>query len=242
MLGVGDLVHGAGDYADFTQEYDPSWGRFAAKTYPTSGNHEYCDNRCLDPNAALQNGYFRYWNAKQRTSGARWYSFDVGRWHVVALDSECHRNGGCGPGSPQEQWLRRDLAANPAACTLAYWHRPYYTGGHEREWPAVRGLVQALYDNGAELILNGHQHQYERFHPQTVWRNRDESNGITQIVAVTGGRSHIPPISVRANTVVQNADTFGVLRLELGAQKFSWRFAPAPGHGSFTDAGSRSCH
>ncbi len=243
ILGIGDLMHGQATSADWQANYEPNWGRLRPITHPVPGNHEYCDNRCTDPAAAMRAGYLAYFGAARAApQGTTWYSFDVGGWHIVALDSECQDNGGCGPGSPQETWLRRDLAAHPAACTLAYWHRPRFTGGHEQEWPEVGALWDDLYAAGAELVLNGHQHQYERFLPQSPGRRVDESGGLTEIVAGTGGRSHIPPVTTRPNTVISNADTFGVLQLKLEPQSFSWRFVPAPGLGSFADSGSRNCH
>jgi hypothetical protein len=242
LLGLGDLDHGQATLSDYRGTYAPSWARFRSITHPAPGNHEYCDNRCADPAGAMRAGYRAYFGARATPAQTNWYSFDLGGWHMIALDSECQDNGGCGPGSPQERWLEDDLARNPAACTLAFFHRPRFTGGHELEWPSLGALWDDLYAAGAELVLNGHQHQYERFLPQTPGRRVDESGGLTEIVAGTGGRSHIAPTSLKPNTVIQNADTFGVLRLELRPQSVSWKFVPAPGLGSFTDSGTRNCH
>jgi hypothetical protein len=243
VLIAGDTVHGSATTEDYREQYDPTWGAFKARTFPAPGNHEYCVLTCADPQAAIEKGYFAYFGDRAGPVGRGWYSFDAGPWHVVSLNSECRLvPGGCAAGSPQERWLRDDLAAHPSACTLAYFHRPRFTGGHEGEAPSLGPIWTTLHQAGVELVINGHQHQYERFAPQDPARRADPGGGITEIVAGTGGRSHIPPVTVRSNTVVQNADTFGVLRLELKPLGLSWRFVPAPGTGSFTDAGSRSCH
>jgi hypothetical protein len=141
-----------------------------------------------------------------------------------------------------ETWLREDLAAHPTPCTLAYWHRPRFTGGHEGEAPQMAAVWTDLYRAGVELVLNGHQHDYERFAPQAPDRQDDPTGGITEIVAGTGGRSHIPTVTVRPNTAVQNSDTFGVLRLELHPLSWSLRFVPAPDLGTFTDRAGGDCH
>jgi hypothetical protein len=179
--------------------------------------------------------------------GQGWYSLDLGGWHIVVLNSEC-KSGvakvSCAAGSAQEAWLRADLAAHPAPCTLALWHRPRFTGGRELEAPAMGTIYRDLYQAGAELILNGHQHQYERFLPQAPDRSLDLSGGIAEIVVGTGGKSHIPPdpAARKPNTAASNADTFGALRLELHPLSWSARFVPAPGLGSYTDTVSGDCH
>lgn len=242
VLPLGDLQYEQGGIADFRAEYAPSWGRLDAIAHPAPGNHEYCDGRCADPAGAAAAGYFTYFGARAGPPGRGWYSFDLGSWHLVSLDSECAYVGGCGAGSPEETWLRADLAAHPAACTLAYWHRARFTGGHEPEAATMGPVWADLYRAGVELVVNGHEHEYERFLPQSPGRVLDRSGGIIEIVSGTGGRNHVPPTRVRANTAVQNADSFGVTQLEFSPLGFSWRFLSAPGLGTFSDSGSGHCH
>jgi Calcineurin-like phosphoesterase len=242
VITMGDDMHGRATLDDYRAGYDPSWGALRAITYPAIGNHQYCNYGCSDPVAGAAAGYFAYWGSRAGTPGQGWYSYDRGGWHIVVLNSECKEQGGCGTGSPMETWLRADLAAHPAPCTLAYWHRPRFTGGHEGEAPSMGPIWSDLYRAGVELVLNGHQHQYERFAPQAPDRSPDASGGITEIVSGTGGRSHIAPVTVKPNTIVQNANTFGVLRLELHPLSWSARFVPAPGLGSFTDTAGGDCH
>ncbi len=241
VLLLGNAVHGDGSLADYDRGYDPFWGSFKAITHPAPGNYDYCDFLCADPVAAFGAGYGSYWGAAAGP-GRGYYSFDLGGWHVVSLNSECAAIGGCGTGSPEETWLRQDLGQHPAACTLAFWNRPRFTGGADGEEPATGVLWADLERAGAEVILNGHEHMYERFTPQSARRVYDPSGGLVEIVSGTGGRSLAPPVAVRRNTVVQNADTFGVTELQLGPDRFSWRFVAAPGLGSFSDSGSGHCH
>jgi hypothetical protein len=242
VIAAGDLQYEQATLEDFQQAYEPSWGSLKSITRPALGNHEYCSYVCPDPQAAVRAGYFTYFGSGAGTPGQGWYSYDIGGWHVAVLNSECGVAGGCEVNSPQERWLRADLAAHPTACTLAYWHRPLFSGGREGENPLMGTIWDDLYRAGVELVINGHQHQYERFAPQTSSRAPDGSGGVLEIVAGTGGRSHLAPVAVRPNTVVHNADTFGVLRLDLRPLGFSWRFQPAAGSGTFTDSGSRNCH
>jgi len=236
VLPLGDDQYERGELAAFESSYDLSWGRFKAISRPVAGNHEYSDP------AGGAAGYFDYFAGLTGNRGEGWYSYDVGGWHVIALNSECQLIGGCGVGSPQEVWLSQDLAAHPAACTLAYWHRPLFSGGREGERTSMRDIWRDLYEAGAEIALAGHNHDYERFLPQAHDRAPDPSGGIQEFVIGTGGKTHIQPVRQPANTVVQNADTYGVLRLALRPLGWDWQFVPAAGGGGFTDAGSGECH
>ena len=236
VLPLGDDQYERGELAAFEDSYDPTWGRFKDISRPVPGNHEYSDP------AGGAAGYFDYFGGLAGTRGQGWYSYDVAGWHVIALNSECQFIGGCGVGSPQEVWLRQDLAAHPAACTLAYWHRPLFSGGHEGERTSMRDIWRDLYQAGAEVVLGGHNHDYERFLQQAPDRALDPSGGIQEIVVGTGGKSHIQLVRQPANTVVQNADTYGVLRVVLRPLGWDWEFVPAPGGSGFTDAGSGNCH
>jgi len=233
VLPLGDLQYQDGDLASFQAVYHPTWGRFKATSRPAVGNHEYGTRGAA--------GYFAYFGAVAGDPARGWYSYDLGSWHLVALNSECRHIGGCGPGSPQERWLRADLAAHPAACTLAYWHEPRFSSGHHGDLPALDALWRALHEAGAEIVLSGHDHDYERFAPQDPQGILDDTHGIRQFVVGTGGANHRQFETIKPNSEVRNADTFGVLVLKLGVERYEWRFVPEPG-GEFTDSGTGECH
>jgi len=233
VLTLGDNQYDNNVYADYLKSFDPSWGRVKALIHPAIGNHEY-----LTSGAA---GYFQYFGSAAGAVGKGYYSFDIGAWHLIALNSNCSQVGGCSAGSPQEQWLRADLAAHPTACTLAYWHHPLFSSGEHGPNPSVKPLVQALYDAGAEIILSGHDHDYERFAPQTPAGAADPVHGIRQFVVGTGGKNHYGFGTPLANSEVRNDTTYGVLKLTLHPNGYDWQFVPQAG-GTFTDAGSTACH
>lgn len=230
---LGDDAYEQGPEEDFARCYAPAWGRFLDRTHPAPGNHEY-----LTSGAA---GYFGYFGASAGPPGAGYYSFNLGAWHIIALNSNCNEIGGCGPGSPEERWLRADLAANPAQCTLAYWHHPRFSSGEHGDDTRTQELWQALYDGGAEIVLNGHDHDYERFAPQDPTGHADPARGIREFVAGTGGANHYEFGSVQPNSEVRNGDTFGILQLRLHPDGYDWQFLPEADK-SFTDHGSGACH
>jgi hypothetical protein len=234
VLTFGDLQYQNGTLAKFLGSYDRSWGRFKAKTRPAVGNHEY-----LTPGAA---GYFDYFGSLAGERGKGYYSFDAGGWHFVALNSECSDVGGCGPDSPQYEWLRADLAASTARCTAAYWHHPRFSSGQYQDNAAYQPFWELLYADGAEVVMAGHDHNYQRYAPMTPRGFRDDAFGIRQFVVGTGGKNHyaVDPAPV-ANREVANDKTYGVLRLTLRAGGYDWAFVPSVG-GTFTDAGSGTCH
>lgn len=230
---LGDQVYNRGSSAQFANCYGPTWGRFKERTRPALGNHEY-----RTPRAA---GYFNYFENQAGPDGKGWYSYDLGSWRVVVLNSNC-QNVGCGKGSDQERWLRAELAANPNQCTLAYWHHPRFSSDNRHGNEAsVAPLWDALYEYGAELVLGGHAHVYERFAPQTPWGTADPVTGIRQFVVGTGGAGRYGFRGVGANSEVRNASTFGVLKLNLRPGAYDWQFLAPPGE-IFTDAGSARCH
>jgi hypothetical protein len=228
---AGDNAYEDGTAAEYTRCYGPSWGRHKARTRPSPGNHEY-----QTPGAA---GYFAYYGSIAGPTGKGYYSYDLGDWHIISLNS----NIGMNAGSPQEAWLRADLAANQKSCTLAYWHHPRFTSGvMYGNQPSTQPLWQALYEAGAEIIIAGHEHNYERFAPQTPTGAADPAAGIRQFVVGTGGAGlyddqHAPA----PNSEVFEGTTYGVLKLTLMADGYSWEFIPVAGR-SFTDSGSGSCH
>ncbi|HUZ01001.1 MAG TPA: alkaline phosphatase, partial [Thermomicrobiaceae bacterium] len=170
-----------------------------------------------------------------------YYSLTIGSWHVVVLNSNCSEVGGCGAGSPQEQWLAQDLAANPTTCTMAVWHQPRFSSGIVGNNVAYDAFWQDLYAAHADLVLNGHDHDYERFAPQDPSANADPTNGMREFVVGTGGKGFVNFSAIQPNSQVRQNTSFGVLVLTLHATGYDWKFVPAAG-GQFTDSGSGSCH
>ena len=245
VIPLGDLQYENGTLDKFQRSYDPTWGRLRAQTRPVVGNHEY-----RTPGAA---GYFDYFNGPgvfDGPAGARdkgYYSYDLGAWHVVTLNSQCSHPAAdnpyrrdCDAGSPQEQWLRADLAAHPTRCTLAVWHHPWFSSGLEGVNDRVRPLVQALYDNGVEVLLTGHDHGYERFAPMDPSFNRDGERGLRQFVIGTGGKNEEMHRYPQPNSEVRSEGSFGVLKLELRPNAYRWEFVRD--RGSFADSGANACH
>jgi hypothetical protein len=231
---LGDNAYESGTTAQFRDCFDPTWGQFKDRIRPSAGNHEY-----LTSGAA---GYYAYFGSAAGAAGQGYYSYNLGAWHIVVLNSNCSAVGGCGTGSAQEKWLRADLAANPSQCTLAYWHHPRFSSGSEHgNSTAVQPLWQALYDNGGEIVLSGHDHNYERFAPQTPSGGSDPLKGIREFVVGTGGAGTRSMGATQPNSEVRNGSTLGVLKLTLGSGSYSWNFIPVAGK-TFTDSGSDVCH
>jgi hypothetical protein len=224
---AGDDAYPGGSARDFSDCYDPTWGRFKRRTRPSPGNHDHRTSGAA--------AYFAYFG---EAAPYNYYSYDLGAWHIVSLDSEIET----ALGSPQEQWLRADLAATTRRCTLAYWHRPRFSSstGHGSD-ADLQPLWQALYDAGAEIVLAGHDHVYERFAPQTPKGDADPVKGIREFVVGTGGADHYGFGTPLPNSEVRSGVTAGVLKLVLGRDTYSWQFLPVPG-ASFTDSGTGSCH
>jgi hypothetical protein len=242
VLALGDLQYYCGALAAFMYSYDPSWGRVKTITHPAPGNHEYQLAGAYGCAPGAQ-GYFSYWGPAAGDPSRGYYSFDIGAWHLISLNSNCDEIGGCSAGSPQERWLRADLAAHAdALCTLAYWHHPPFTSSVVPVGtPRTLALLRDLYAAGADVLLNGHQHNYERFAPQTPAGVADPSHGIREFVVGTGGedlRRFGTPI---ANSEVREDGTFGVLELTLLPASYTWQFIPEAGD-AFTDSGSTACH
>jgi hypothetical protein len=240
VLPLGDLAYETGSAAEFANCYAPTWGRFKDRSRPTTGNHEY-----------VQKGagpYFDYWGdaAGDRTKG--YYSFDIGSWHVVSLNSTCAAAGGCSKGAPMDQWLKDDLAAHPAQCLLAFWHHPRFFSPSRQPTASKMDPVDkkmspmwsTLMAAGADVVLSGHRHVYERFARQDSEGNASPA-GIRQFVVGTGGgpqdRFEGPSAP---NSEMRRDDTYGVLQLTLHPGSYDWRFVPAAG-GTFTDSGSDTC-
>ena len=233
VMAVGDLAYPDGSKENFIC-YDKTWGRAKSRTRPAPGNHEF--------HAAGASPYFDYFGATAGDPKTGYYSYELGAWHIIVLNSECKDVGGCEPGSPQEKWLRSDLAAHPAACKLAYWHKPLFSsGGAHGNDLTVKPLFQALYDAHADVVVGGHDHDYERFAPQNPDGAADPANGIREFVVGTGGKNHRPFGESKLNSEVRDATAFGVLKLTLKPKSYDWQFIPEAGK-IFTDSGTGACH
>jgi hypothetical protein len=231
---LGDTVYERGSAEQFAACYDPVWGQFKDRTRPAAGDRDY-----LTAGAAA---YFDYFGAAAGVIGQGYYSYELGAWHVVVLNSICWQVMGCGPGSPQAEWLAADLRAHPALCTLAYWHTPRYSSGVHANFAQAQTFWDLLYAAGAEVVLNAHDHHYERFAPQNPQGQVDPQRGLREFIAGTGGRAHYPlPGAPQPNSEVRNADTYGVLKLTLHVGSYDWAFLPVAGQ-TFTDSGSGTCH
>jgi hypothetical protein len=230
VLVMGDLQYEDGKLAAFEQSYAPSWGRLKEITRPVPGNHEYQTKGAR--------GYYDYFGEAAGVRGLGFYSYNLGDWHVVAINSNCTEVGGCGVGSVQEQWLRADLAANPKACTIAYMHHPRFSSGGHGDHPDMRALWQALQDHEADVVLAGHDHNYERFAPQRADGVFDR-NGIREFVVGSAGKNLDPFRKIRANSVLRNNTDFGVLEMTLDRRSYSWRFVNVAGE--VKDKGQADC-
>jgi hypothetical protein len=228
VLTSGDNAYPNGSSSDYTSYYGPTWGRFKSVTYPTPGNHEY-----LTSGAA---GYFGYFGSRAGPSGKGFYSYNLGTWHLIALNSEIAHSAT----SEQVTWLKNDLAASSAKCVLAYWHKPRFTAGNYSDLSSFQPFWDALYAANADVVINGHDHNYQRYAPMTPSGARDSVRGIREFVVGTGGKSHY---ALRADSRREAADStsFGVLKLTLRAGSYEWRFIAEAGR-TFTDSGSTACH
>jgi hypothetical protein len=222
-----------GSATQFTNCYGPTWGRFMARTRPAAGNHEY-DTLNATP-------YYNYFGTAAGDPKKGYYSYDIGSWHVVVLNSICNQIGGCDANSAQARWLTQDLAAHPASCTLAYFHHPLFTSTPIPDEGSVAGLWQALYNGGADVVLNAHSRVYERFAPQTPGGVADPARGIREFIVGTGGGALHTAYTPAANSELWHTGSFGVIKLTLHASSYDWQFVATAGD-SFTDSGTTACH
>jgi chitodextrinase len=228
VLTAGDNAYPDGTASDFSTYYHPTWGRFKSLTFPTPGNHDY-----LTSGAA---GYFGYFGSRAGTAGKGWYSYDLGAWHLIALNSEVAH----GATSEQVTWLKNDLAASGAKCVLAYWHKPRFSAGVYTDRSEFQPFWDALYAANAEVVVNGHDHNYQRYAPLTPAGARDDARGIREFVVGTGGRSHYA-LQTDARREAADSSSFGVLKLTLRSDGYAWQFVSEAGR-TFTDSGSTACH
>jgi len=227
---LGDNAYENGSASDYSNCYNPTWGRHKSRTKPSAGNHEY--------NTLNATGYYGYFGSAAGDPTKGYYSFDTGEWHVVVLNS----NIASIDAAAQLAWLDTDLTANTKSCTLAYWHHPRFSSGsgHGNN-SAMQPFWEKLVQYNADLILNGHDHDYERFARQSPTGVADNVSGIREIVVGTGGRALYTLGTLRANSEVFNSTTYGVLKLTLSSGSYSWQFIPIAGQ-TFTDSGSENCH
>jgi acid phosphatase type 7 len=234
VLGLGDFQYDTGTRERFNRYYDRFWGPFKSKTYPINGgSHDFYGT----------GDYLDYFNdgGPLRLRPEASYSFDVGRWHLVALNSYCFERGSCDDAA-WTRWLVRDLRRNKRRCTLAYWHEPYWTSpSHHERQTDLTPWVRVLYHAGVDVLLQAHNHAYERFAPQDPGGARDDRHGIRAFTVGTGGRSLYDYHGTARNSVTKEDTTYGVLRLRLRPNAYDWRFVPAPGS-HFADAGRSKCH
>jgi alkaline phosphatase len=226
IAAVGDIAYPRGTTNDFARCYEPSWGRIDNRVHPAPGNHEYGTGRA--------DGYFARYGERAGAPGRGWYSYELRGWHVVVLNSNCGLvpGGGCAAGSEQERWLRADLAAHPARCTLAYWHHPRRSSGLHGDNPPVEPLRRALVDAGADVVVAGHDHHYERFAPD---------RGLREWVVGTGGAGKYPIPRVERGSQVRWTGGHGLLALSLRPRGYRWRFLRVGGS-AFEDSGAGTCH
>jgi len=233
VLPLGDEQYEDGLLSEFQNSYDLSWGRALGKSHPVPGNHEYASG-------SNGNGYFAYFGARAGTAGRGWYSFNVGQWHLVALNSNCSAVGGCGSSSPQVTFLKNDLAAHHPACTHAYCHHARFSSGPNGNLAAYDAIWKVLYSHHVDVVLSGHDHIYERYALQTPAQARDPKHGIREFVVGTGGRSLDPFTGPFTNGQFRQRSQFGILKLTLHPHRYEWRYVSAAKH--VLDSGETDCH
>ncbi len=234
FLPLGDIQYENGELWKFEESYDLSYGRLKDITYPAVGNHEY-----LTPGAA---GYFAYFGEAAGDPSKGYYSYDLGNWHLIALNSNCRDlvDDGCRVGTAQEKWLREDLAANHSTCTIAYWHHPRFSSGKHGNNISYIDFWNALYEAGAEIVLVGHDHHYERFAPMKSNGEIDEERGLREFLVGGGGKNLTDIFTVISSSEFRNAEDYGFLKLDLHPQAYDWEFISETGE--ILDSGSGNCH
>jgi len=227
VLTLGDDQYEDGTAAGFQSVFGATWGKYTSIMYPAIGNHEYLTHGAT--------GYFDYFGVPA------YYSYNLGAWHMITLDSECSYIGGCETGSPQEKWLLADLAAHPSRCTLVYWHEPRWSSGEHGDATQMTTIWNDLVAAHVSVVLSGHNHDYERFVPLNA-AGQPDPKGITEFVVGTGGKNHYGfTVAPLAGEVVRNDKSFGVIEMTLNPTSYSWKFVDAPTY-TFADSGSANCN
>jgi hypothetical protein len=255
VLPLGDNQYGCGGYQAYLQSYDPTWGRFKDISYPVPGDHDLDTTGGTDCPAAPGAGYQQYFGTTAGVSGSAvpsavnldpntgWYSYTLGSWHVIALNTgACEASPSfCAAGSAQDQWLQNDLTHDTAACTLAYMQQPRWASNGRGGYPYVQPLWQDLYNGGVAAVLSGHTHWYERFQPLDANGSPDAAHGVTQFIVGTGGQGLDTPSTQDPNSVVLSNAGHGVLQMTLHNGSYGWKFL-SDTDGTTTDSGTASCH
>lgn len=234
ILLLGDEQYGKGQLSDFEDTIGPSWAGQIEKIYPIVGNHDYLSRGA--------SGFFKYFKGKNPKISLQksFYSYDVGSWHLIALDTNCSYVDGCTPASTEYKWLENDLANIKNKCVLAYFHQPLFSSGIHGNNLQSKNFWDLLYKYKADVVLNGHEHVYERFAPQDPDGRPDQKNGITQFIVGTGGGNLYKFAQVKPNSLARNNQSYGFLSLTLSEGKYSWKFVSIEENG-FTDEGQASC-
>jgi predicted MPP superfamily phosphohydrolase len=235
ILLLGDEQYRRGTYEDFKKYLDNSWGKLTTIIFPIIGNHDYLTSGA--------SGFYEYFRGKNPAISLdkSYYSFNIGDWHLIALDTNCEQVGGCTPVSNQYKWLEKDLIDNKSKCVLAYFHHPLFSSGNHGNNYVSKSFWDLLYKYHADVVLNGHEHVYERFAPQTPSGKLDTKNGIRQFTVGTGGGPLYKFTNIKPNSEIRNNTAYGILSLTLKSASYSWKFLPLD-EGAFTDSGSTSCH
>lgn len=227
---AGDNSNESGEMYQYQQCFGPTWGQFLDRIRPAPGNHDYL--------AKGASNYYQYFGLSAGEPGLGYYSYDLGSWHIISLNSNCSQVA-CGPNSAQMEWLRADLAAHPSRCSLAYWHHPRFSSGLSGSF-GLKGFWDVLYEYGVDIVINGNDHDYERFAPQDPNGVADPEHGIREFVVGTGGAGQRVMLDPQPNSEVRHTGTFGVLSLTLNDTSYDWQFLPIEGE-SFTDSGMGIC-
>jgi acid phosphatase type 7 len=229
---VGDHAYDRGTPEQFRDCYAPRWGRFKDRTHPSPGNHEYLTNN--------GKGYYDYFGDAAGPDRRGYYSYDLGAWHIISLNSTVDASGR----SDQMKWLKDDLAAHHTRCMMAYWHIPVFSSGPHgqdlRESARMQDVWRVLYDYGVDVVVNGHDHDYERFAPQDPKGKADPEKGIREFVVGTGGGGLYEFKQIKPNSEVRNNRSYGVIKFTLRAADYSWEFVPGAGE-QFHDSGTAAC-
>lgn len=225
---VGDHAYDSGSVQEFQDCYTPTWGRHRERTRPSPGNHDLMTDGGRP--------YYEYFGDNAGPKGRGYYSYELGSWHIISLNSADDIRAN----SRQWRWLKKDLKANPSECILAYWHRPRFSSGPHGSDTELRDVWRLLYQAGAEIVLSGHDHTYERFAPQKPNGKADPDRGIRQFVVGTGGGGMYGFRKPAPNSEIRDNSTYGVLKLTLGPGRYEWEFIPA-NVGNFSDSGSGTC-
>jgi acid phosphatase type 7 len=229
VLTVGDHTYPVGVLSEFYNCYDKTWGQFKARTHPAPGNHEYYTPEAI--------GYYSYFREQNDSSRRSYYSFKIGKWHVISLNSNLKEDAY----AAQLAWLKNDLSQHPTKCALAYWHHPVFSSGGHGNNDFMKETWKALEAANVDVVLSGHDHDYERFAPQNVDGQRDDAHGIREFIVGTGGAYLTPMFLRKENSEISNNSTYGVLKMILKENSYEWEFLPVPGS-TFTDHGTGECH